>query len=790
MRFLLKLGAIGIIGSLSLTNARADILLDTFDSENPGVSDTYDNIAIWDSSVLAPNRWRYQPNILGYGGANPFPAQTTRMRTNSGGTVSFSDGDAYIVSGAPGAGKYIRGTSYRNTFPGLTNSDQPDPALRLETILLALNRDFSDGEPYDATGLNYIRFTAWREPDDLTNPQVARRKYLQPGTKFYIGLVDDTFGVSCGPQSGGVVSGLNVTTAPQVFVVGFSTLDRDPILKQLATQVPAVDYQSISSVLFGYRHEGPNTDTLNSGLFVHPDFFIDDVVMSEQAPSVVFQGLDFVLDEAIPGDFITVLVALTALPVADVTLTPATTNLDQGVITSGPVTFTPANWSTPQEIVVQVVDDANADGDTQFAVEFAVASADLFYAGLTGLRSPAITALDNEPAPEAVNVLIDNFDQESPGVSDGAGNIAVWDSAPGALNRWRALGNESGLGGPDPFPAQSTRLRTVQAGGLELTAADAFIETGPTTGSLSVRGSVEFSGFAGLANSDVTTASLRLEAGLVAVVRDPSREPYDVGGGRYLRFTAWREPDASAPHAPGDKYLQPGTMFNIWATDAAGGLSTGPQSGGILSGLDIQTQPRAFVIPLDSLGADAVLAALPGQNTPPADLALLKSIGFGFRRSGANLDPDNPALFTHPDFHVDDVFLLGETPGLRVTGDDLLLDEAVIDDTIFLRLALTAPPTADVSVTAASLDATEGAIPGGPLVFTPQNWSSEQLLAVQVVDDGVNDGDIPFQIQFALTSDDLVYGELPVVLSPTVVTKDRGANTPAPNAALTWAAYE
>lgn len=80
------------------------------------------------------------------------------------------------------------------------------------------------------------------------------------------------------------------------------------------------------------------------------------------------------------GDTDTYSVVLTSEPVADVTV-----NLSGGAQLSVPasLTFTPANWDTPQDVTVAAVNDAIAEGAHSGTITHTTSSSDAVYAGLT-----------------------------------------------------------------------------------------------------------------------------------------------------------------------------------------------------------------------------------------------------------------------------------------------------------------------------------------------------------------------------------------------------------------------
>ena len=75
-------------------------------------------------------------------------------------------------------------------------------------------------------------------------------------------------------------------------------------------------------------------------------------------------------------------VVLNAVPLANVTIGLSSSDANEGTVSPASLTFTPANWSTPQTVTVAGVDDALADGDASYTIVTAPAvSADAGYHG-------------------------------------------------------------------------------------------------------------------------------------------------------------------------------------------------------------------------------------------------------------------------------------------------------------------------------------------------------------------------------------------------------------------------
>jgi len=146
-----------------------------------------------------------------------------------------------------------------------------------------------------------------------------------------------------------------------------------------------------------------------------------DAVAAQAEAGVRFTGgSDLLVTEA--GGTDTVEVTLTVQPRHNVVLTLTISDAGEGVFaasgtTTTTVTFTPANWNTPQSIVIAGVDDKPNDGDMAFVISTTVASDDLRY---DGLRSGS-----GLPIP---NLVVINADDDAPDELYGdAGGVATAD---------------------------------------------------------------------------------------------------------------------------------------------------------------------------------------------------------------------------------------------------------------------------------------------------------------------------------------------------------------------------
>lgn len=121
------------------------------------------------------------------------------------------------------------------------------------------------------------------------------------------------------------------------------------------------------------------------------------------------------------GGTATFTVVLDTRPNSDVTVDIATDDATEGTASAATLTFTNANWATPQTVTVTGVDDADADGDIAYnIITAASSSSDLDYNGINP-SNVAVTNTDDEaPANTAPTANAPNTISQA---TDGTGYI-------------------------------------------------------------------------------------------------------------------------------------------------------------------------------------------------------------------------------------------------------------------------------------------------------------------------------------------------------------------------------
>lgn len=139
-------------------------------------------------------------------------------------------------------------------------------------------------------------------------------------------------------------------------------------------------------------HTATSSDASYQGITVNP---VTAAITDDDTAgvSLATSGGDTQVSEGDASDSYTVV--LTSEPLSDVTITLA--NDDEVTLSSGLLTFTSANWDSPQTITVTAVDDDAVEGNHASTVTHVADSSDTSYAGLT-IADLTVTISDDDAA--------------------------------------------------------------------------------------------------------------------------------------------------------------------------------------------------------------------------------------------------------------------------------------------------------------------------------------------------------------------------------------------------------
>ena len=118
----------------------------------------------------------------------------------------------------------------------------------------------------------------------------------------------------------------------------------------------------------------------------------------------------------------TISAVLNAQPDADVVIDVTSSNQNRVSVSSGQLTFTTSDWSTPQVITVAAIDNFLADGDGNYSIQFAInaGTADTTgYLSVT-LNDVLVSVIDNDTSGITVEPVVSSFTENA-----GQGSISI-----------------------------------------------------------------------------------------------------------------------------------------------------------------------------------------------------------------------------------------------------------------------------------------------------------------------------------------------------------------------------
>ena len=387
------------------------------------------------------------------------------------------------------------------------------------------------------------------------------------------------------------------------------------------------------------------------------------------------------------------------------TVTVAITGLDasEASLSTASLTFTPANWNTPQSVTVTGVDDVIVDGDVTFALTLDPSGADY-----NSVPSATVSVTNTDD--DAAGIIVSNspltLQEFDPGISGDL--VVVLTSEPTGPVTVTITGND-----PTEASLSTTTLtftpadwffdQVVTANGVNDNAQD-----GDITFDLTFTASGADYGATAPATGTITTIDDDSAAVFV------SGEPVTVseqGTTGQLEIVLVAQPSANV-------------TITVSASDATE-ASVNPQ--------------QLIFTPANWSVAQAVTVT--GVNDQAIDGDIISSISF--TATSADVIYNDASIPDATVTTVDD-----DIAGFAVNGGPLKLSES--GSTASASVKLTAQPLSNVVFTIASSDLTESSPSPTTMTFTPANWDRAQKVVVVGIDDTIDDGDIASTISIAV----------------------------------------
>mgnify|MGYP001275829262 CR=1 FL=1 len=456
-----------------------------------------------------------------------------------------------------------------------------------------------------------------------------------------------------------------------------------------------------------------STDPKYSGLNAVDVSFTN---VDDDAAGISVSPVDRPTTEA-PGGTATFTVVLNTIPSANVTIPISSSDTSEGTVSTGLLTFLPADWNTPQTVTVTGQNDFHDDGDIAYSiVTGASSSADTRYNGINP-ADVAVTNTDNDQAGITVS--------PASGPTTEAGGTAtftvVLTSEPTAAVTIGVLSTDPSEGvvtnpaggtltfNPSGAGIWSTPQTVTVTGQNDLLDDDNVVYSIVTAQATSTDPL-----YAAINPVDVPMTNVDDEtAGItVSPVSGPTTE---MGGTATFTIVLNTAPTAAVTIGVSSSDATEGVVTN----PAGGTLTFNPSGGGIWS------TPQTVTVT--------------GQNDPEVDGNIVYTI-MTAPAASSDASYNNLNAVDVSITNIDD-----ETAGITVSAISGPTTETA--GTATFTVVLNSMPSANVSIVVSSNDATEGLVTSpSPVVFTTGNWSSAQTVTVTGQNDNFDDGNIAYLI--------------------------------------------
>ena len=422
------------------------------------------------------------------------------------------------------------------------------------------------------------------------------------------------------------------------------------------------------------------------------------------------------------GGTATFSVVLNTQPTADVTIGLSSSDTTEGTVSASSLTFTAANWNTPQTVTVTGVDDAIVDGNVAYTVVTAAAvSSDSAYNGLN-----------------AADVSLINNDNDAAGITVSPTSGLVTTEAGGTATFSVVLNSQPTADVTIGLSSSDTTEGTLSTSSLTFTAANwNLAQTVTVTGvdDLVVDGNVAYtvvtaaavssdSAYSGLNAADVSLTNNDNDTAGITVTPTAGLITTESGGTATFSVVLNSQPTADVTIGLSSSDTTEGTLSTSSLTFTAANWNVAQTV--TVTGVDDAIVDGDVAYTVVTAAAVSSDTAYSGLNA--ADVSL------------TNNDNDAAGITVTP------------TSGLVTTESG---------GTATFSVVLNSQPTADVTIGLSSSDTTEGTVSASSLTFTAANWNTAQTVTVTGVDDAVVDGDVAYTVvTAAAVSSDSAYNGL------------------------------
>jgi hypothetical protein len=407
------------------------------------------------------------------------------------------------------------------------------------------------------------------------------------------------------------------------------------------------------------------------------------------------------------GGTATFTIVLNTQPTNDVTIGLSSSDASEGTVSPTSVTFSNANWSSPQTVTLTGVNDDIDDGNIAYtAITAAATSSDAVYDGMNPSNVSA-TNIDNDIAGITVNPTLGLVTTEAGGTATFTIRL---NSEPTADVTIGLSSSDTSEGTISPSSVTFTSGNWNATQTITITGVNDAVDDGNISYSVITAAATSFDGlYNGMNASNVSVSNTDDDTAGITVNPTSGLTTTEAGGQASFTVVLNSEPTANV-------------VIDIVSSDPTEG-TVSPSSITFTSGNWSSAQTITITGVNDFVIDGNVTFSIITTVEPTADV-LYNAINPA-DVSVTNSDNDVAGITVNP------------TNGLTTTE---------VGGTATFTIKLDSEPSANVVIGISSSDITEGTVSPASLTFTSVNWSSTQTVTVTGVNDFIDDGDVAFTI--------------------------------------------
>ncbi|MBK8169877.1 MAG: PD40 domain-containing protein [Sandaracinaceae bacterium] len=417
-------------------------------------------------------------------------------------------------------------------------------------------------------------------------------------------------------------------------------------------------------------------------------------------------------------------IVLTSQPTSSVTISLMSSDSTEGNVAPASVMFNGTNWNVPQNVVVTGVDDAAVDGDVSYSIiTGAAASSDSVYGGLA-VADVALVNTDDDVGGVTVSPTSGLTTTEVGGTA----MFTVVLTAPPVADVVIPLSTSNPAEGDLMVAALTfTAMNWNVPQTVTVRGVDDFVQDGPVGYTIVTGATASASaGYNGLAVADVSLTNTDNDVAGITVSPTSGLMTSESGTSASFTIVLTSQPTSNV-------------TINLSSSDPAE-ASVAPASV-VFSSLNWNMAQTVTVMGVDDFVVDG---------SKPFTIVTAPAVSSGMSYSGRDAAD---VTGTNAD---------NDVAGITVTPTAGLVTTETGASTTF-TIVLTSQPTAAVTISLMSSDATEDTVAPASVVFTNADWNVPQTVTVTGVDDVIIDGNqVVTIVTGAASTTDINYSGLAV----------------------------